>query len=99
MNTFKSSKRTTLSIIPAAFSNDIEYWKPEHPPPTTPIRSPAGTGSWVDMISFTFAIAAGVSTTGVVDAGAFTTSGAVTTSGVTLAVAISESPSNRTSQV
>src|ERR1700712_3572216 len=93
-NTFKSSNRTTLSIIPAAFSNDIEYWNPEHPPPTTPIRSPAGTGSCVDIISFTFAIADGVNTTGAVDVGALTTSGAltisgaVTTSGVTVDVAM-----------
>ncbi len=71
--------------MPAAFSNDIEYWKPEHPPPTTPIRRPAGTGSCVAIISFTFTIAAGVSTTGVDGAtGAPTTS----TVGVTAAVAI-----------
>src|SRR4051812_48157652 len=82
-NTFRSSNRTTLSIMPAAFSKDIEYWKPEQPPPTTPMRRPAGTGSWVAMISFTLAIAAGVRTTGVVDV-----AGALTTSGVTVAVAM-----------
>src|ERR1700761_515649 len=76
--TFRSSKRTTLSIMPEAFSNDMEYWKPEHPPPTTPMRRPAGIGSCVAMISFTFTIAAGVRTTGVEGAGALTTSGVTT---------------------
>src|SRR6267154_6328081 len=65
----------------------MEYWKPEHPPPTTPIRSPAGTGVCVAIISRTFAIAAGVRVTGVVEAGAPTT-----TSGVTVAVDIGKSP-------
>jgi hypothetical protein len=65
----------------------MEYWKPEHPPPTTPIRNPAGTGVCVDIISRTFAIAAGVRVTGVVEAGAPTT-----TSGVTIAVDIGKSP-------
>src|ERR1700722_10776059 len=65
----------------------MEYWKPEHPPPTTPIRSPAGTGVWVAIISRTLLIAAGVSVTGVVEAGAPTT-----TSGVTVAVDIGKSP-------
>src|SRR6202789_1638995 len=84
-NTLRSSKRAILSIMPAAFSNDMEYWKPEHPPPATPMRRPAGTGSCVAIISFTFAIAAGVSTTGL-DGGA----GALTTStgGLTAAVAM-----------
>src|ERR1700736_6542502 len=65
----------------------MEYWKPEHPPPTTPIRSPAGTGFCVAIISRTFAIAAGVRVTGVVEAG-----GPTTTSGVTAAVDIGKSP-------
>src|ERR1700733_14181390 len=78
--------------MPLWFSNDIEYWKPEHPPPTTPIRSPAGTGSCVAIISLTFAIAAGVSVTGVVELGApVTTSAGV---GVTVAVDIRGSPSS-----
>src|SRR5579859_2747906 len=42
----------------------MEYWNPEQPPPTTPIRSPAGSGSWVAMISRTLAAAWGVSTSG-----------------------------------
>src|SRR5437588_2254468 len=65
----------------------MEYWNPEHPPPTTPIRNPAGTGFCVAIISRTFAIAAGVRVTGVVEAGAPTT-----TSGVTAAVDIGKSP-------
>src|SRR5258705_7234786 len=65
----------------------MEYWKPEHPPPTTPIRNPAGTGFCEAIISLTFAIAAGVRVTGVVEAGAPTT-----TSGVTVAVDIGKSP-------
>src|SRR5712664_2543729 len=65
----------------------MEYWKPEHPPPTTPIRNPAGTGFCVAIISRTFATAAGVRVTGVVEAGAPTT-----TSGVTVAVDIGKSP-------
>jgi hypothetical protein len=69
--------------MPLWFSKDIEYWKPEHPPPTTPIRNPAGTGVCVAMISRTLLIAAGVRVTGVVEAGAPTT-----TSGVTAAVDI-----------
>src|SRR5271156_5212532 len=75
--------------MPAAFSNDIEYWKPEQPPPTTPIRRPAGIGSCVAMISRTFTIAFGVNVTGVVAA-----AGALTTSGIgfALAVAIGNSP-------
>src|SRR5579862_835356 len=69
--------------MPLWFSYDMEYWKPEHPPPTTPIRSPAGTGSWVAIISFTLAIADGVRLTGAPGFGA-----PVTTSGVTVAVDI-----------
>jgi hypothetical protein len=42
----------------------MEYWNPEHPPPTTPIRRPAGSGSWVAMISRTLAVAEGVNTSG-----------------------------------
>src|SRR5260370_13377899 len=61
----------------------MEYWKPEHPPPTTPIRNPAGTGFCVAIISRTLPIAAGVRVTGVVETGAPTT-----TSGVTAAVDI-----------
>src|SRR6185437_12272360 len=80
--TFRSPNLTTLSIIPAWFSKLIEYWKPEQPPPTTPMRSPAGTGSCVAMISFTLATAAGVNCTGCDFAGG----APVTTSGVTAAV-------------
>src|SRR5579863_1309165 len=50
----------TLSMRPEAFSNDIEYEKPEQPPPTTPTRNPAGTGFCWPMISFTFLTAFGV---------------------------------------
>jgi hypothetical protein len=74
----------TLSIIPLWFSNDIEYWNPEHPPPTTPIRSPAGTGSCVAIISFTLAIAAGVRLTGCDFGAPVTTSGAVVTAAVAI---------------
>src|SRR5579859_5666521 len=38
----------------------MEYWNPEQPPPTTPIRSPAGSGSCVAMISRTLLTALGV---------------------------------------
>src|ERR1700722_9250749 len=65
----------------------MEYWKPEHPPPTTPIRNPAGIGFCDAIISRTLLIAAGVRVTGVVETGAPTT-----TSGVTDAVAIGKSP-------
>src|SRR5580704_806929 len=54
----------TLSILRAPFSNDIEEEKPEHPPPTTPTRRPAGTGFCCAIISFTLAIALGVRLTG-----------------------------------
>src|SRR5882757_3570585 len=76
--TFRSSKRTTLSIMPCWFSKDIEYWNPEHPPPTTPMRRPAGKGSCVAIISFTLVIAEGVKFTGCVGGGPVTTSGVVT---------------------
>src|ERR1700684_1670516 len=58
--TFRSSNLKTLSIMPAWFSNDIEYWNPEQPPPTTPMRRPAGSGSCVAMISRTLAMAPSV---------------------------------------
>src|ERR1700674_2707592 len=54
----------TLSIMPAPFSNDIEYEKPEQPPPTTPTRRPVGTGFCCAIISLTFATAFGVKLTG-----------------------------------
>src|SRR6187402_947983 len=73
--------------MPCWFSKDIEYWKPEHPPPTTPMRRPAGCGSCVAMISFTLTIADAVRLTGWVDTG-----GALTTSGVVMAVAMCSSP-------
>src|SRR3954454_10257215 len=63
---FNPSTSMTLSIIPAPFSNDMEYEKPEHPPPTTPTRNPAGTGFCCAMISFTLATAFGVILTGLV---------------------------------
>src|SRR5713226_3624014 len=56
----------TLSIMPAPFSNDIEYEKPEQPPPTTPTRRPAGTGFCCAMISLTLAIAFAVRLIGAV---------------------------------
>src|SRR5665213_3378215 len=73
--------------MPLWFSNDIEYWNPEHPPPTTPIRSPAGTGSCVAIISFTLVIAEGVKFTGAVEVGAPVTTSA---EGVTVAVDIGQ---------
>src|SRR5664280_1214530 len=69
--------------MPAPFSNDIEYEKPEHPPPTTPTRSPAGTGFCCAMISFTLAIAVAVRLSGLV-----ATLGAVVVFGVVVVVAI-----------
>src|SRR6476660_3515540 len=42
----------------------MEYEKPEHPPPTTPIRKPAGTGFCWAMISFTLVTALAVRVTG-----------------------------------
>src|SRR5579864_2257032 len=50
---------------PEAFSNDIEYEKPEQPPPTTPTRKPAGTGFCWAMISLTLATAFEVRINGV----------------------------------
>src|SRR5207302_3744932 len=70
-NTFSPSMSKVLSIIPAAFSNAMEYENPEQPPPTTPMRRPAGTGVCCPMISFTLETALGVSETG----GVFFTSG------------------------
>src|SRR6201996_5551289 len=61
--TFRSPNLTTLSIMPAWFSKLMEYWKPEQPPPTTPMRRPAGIGSWVAMISLTLEMAESVSST------------------------------------
>src|SRR5262252_6823998 len=46
--------------MPALFSNDMEYEKPEQPPPTTPTRRPEGSGFCCAMISFTFLMALGV---------------------------------------
>src|SRR4051812_42034085 len=62
--TLRPSTSRTLSIMPAPLSNDMEYEKPEHPPPTTPTRRPAGTGFCCAMISLTFATAVGVILTG-----------------------------------
>src|SRR5580700_3204567 len=70
-NTFSPSISKVLSIIPAAFSNAMEYENPEHPPPTTPMRRPAGTGGCCPMVSLTLDTALGVSETG----GVFFTSG------------------------
>src|SRR5271170_7037855 len=55
-NTFSPSMSKVLSIIPAAFSNAMEYENPEQPPPTTPMRRPAGTGFCCPMIFFTFVL-------------------------------------------
>src|SRR5580704_17602128 len=63
-NTFSPSISKVLSIMPAAFSNCMEYEKPEQPPPTTPIRRPAGTGFCCPIISLTLETALGVSVTG-----------------------------------
>ena len=76
--------------MPDWFSNDMEYWKPEQPPPTTPMRRPAGSGSWVAMISRTLFTALSVSRTGVVF-GAGTASGVGVVVVVTVLVAM-ESP-------
>src|SRR5271169_3352263 len=69
-NTFRPSISKVLSIIPAAFSNCMEYENPEQPPPTTPMRRPAGTGLCCPMISLTLDTALAVRETG----GAFFTS-------------------------
>src|SRR5712671_5158378 len=78
-----------LSIMPAPFSNCMEYEKPEHPPPTTPTRRPPGTGFCCPMISRTLATAFVVSVMG----GVFLdTSGAlvvVTSGAVVVAIRIS----------
>src|SRR6185437_2890514 len=70
----------TLSIMPDWFSKAIEYWKPEQPPPTTPMRKPAGRGSWVAIISRTLLTALGV-----IVRGGFL---AVSSVGVTLVVVV-----------
>src|SRR5580692_8433054 len=72
-NTFSPSMSKVLSIIPGAFSNCMEYEKPEQPPPTTPMRRPAGTGLCCPMMSLTLETALGVSDTG----GVFLTSTAL----------------------
>src|SRR5215472_1811745 len=72
-NTLSPSISKLLSIIPAPFSNCMEYEKPEHPPPTTPMRKPAGTGFCWAIISLTFETALAVRVIGA----AFFTSGAV----------------------
>src|SRR6185437_14312254 len=64
-NTFRSSKLKILSITPGAFSKDMEYENPEQPPPTTPMRSPAGAGSCCFMISLTLETAVEVRLMGV----------------------------------
>src|SRR5580693_1714968 len=76
-NTFSPSMSKVLSIIPAEFSNCIEYEKPEQPPPTTPMRRPAGTGFCCPIISFTLLTALEVSVTGAV----FFTSGTLVVTG------------------
>src|SRR5580658_6958285 len=83
-NTFSPSMSKVLSIIPAAFSNCIEQEKPEQPPPTTPMRRPAGTGLCCPMISFTLETALAVSETG----GVFFTSGTLVFTSGTVVVAI-----------
>src|SRR5215469_6548092 len=72
-NTLSPSISKLLSIIPAPFSNCMEYEKPEHPPPTTPMRKPAGAGFCWAIISLTFETALAVRVIGA----AFFTSGAV----------------------
>src|SRR5260370_1865393 len=46
--------------MPALVSNCREWEKPEHPPPTTPTRRPAGAGFCCAMSPFTLAMAFGV---------------------------------------
>src|SRR5271166_2314465 len=82
--TLRPSISKVLSIIPAAFSNCMEYEKPEQPPPTTPMRRPAGAGFCCPMISFTLETALGVSETG----GVFFTSGTLVFTSGTVVVAI-----------
>src|ERR1700688_1605831 len=74
-----------LSIIPAPFSNCMEYEKPEHPPPTTPMRNPAGTGFCWPMISLTLATALAVRLTG----GTFLVSSVLIPGTVVVAIRIS----------
>src|SRR5712691_1445603 len=81
--TFRPSMSKTLSINPEAFSNCMEYEKPEHPPPTTPTRKPAGAGFCCAMIPFTLAMAFGVRLMG-----AAVTSGGVGVVGVVVVVDI-----------
>src|SRR6202161_4867183 len=89
-NTFSPSMSKVLSIIPAAFSNCMEYENPEQPPPTTPMRSPAGTGVCCPMISLTFETALAVRETGGVFFSGFTSGTLVFTSGtVVVAMRIS----------
>src|SRR6202161_2394018 len=83
-NTFSPSMSKVLSIIPAAFSNCMEYENPEQPPPTTPMRRPAGTGFCCPMISLTLDTALGVGGTGA----AFLTSGTLVLTPGTVVVAI-----------
>src|SRR6201996_3381976 len=68
--------------MPAWFSKLMEYWKPEQPPPTTPMRRPAGIGSWVAIISLTLEMADSVSSTAFLRGA----SGPVTTSATGTAV-------------
>src|SRR6266576_3434290 len=67
----------TLSIRPDPFSNDMEYEKPEHPPPTTPTRKPAGVGFCCPIISLTLATAFAVRLIGAVFTSGVFTSGVV----------------------
>src|SRR5436853_1891472 len=50
--------------MPALFSELMEYENPEQPPPTTPMRRPAGTGFCCAMISRTLLSAVGVRLSG-----------------------------------
>src|ERR1700761_1176367 len=68
--------------MPAWFSKLMEYWKPEQPPPTTPMRRPAGIGSWGAIISLTLEMADSVSSTAFLRGA----SGPVTTSATGTAV-------------
>src|SRR5450631_24774 len=79
----------TLSIMPAPFSNDMEYEKPEQPPPTTPTRRPAGTGVCWPMISLTLVTALDVRLTGAVFAPTSGADGAFTSGVVVVAIRIS----------
>src|SRR6185295_10621366 len=70
--------------MPAPFSKAIEYEKPEHPPPTTPTRRPAGTGFCCAMVSFTLAMALAVRLMGAFFVSAGFTSGVVVAMGISL---------------